>query len=88
MVTGPTFRTCDLVILPASDLCIAMKPRPAARPPARPPTPRDIIADRAVLSLPQLIIWDAGRSLSWTHHGQLVTWPAGDTDTASGHSAS
>jgi hypothetical protein len=73
MVTGPTFRTCDLVSLPASDLCIAMKPRPA---------------DRAVLSLPQIIIWAAGRSLSWTHHDHLVTWPAGDTDTASGHSAS
>jgi hypothetical protein len=38
--------------------------------------------ERAVLSLPQLTIWATGRSLYWTHHGQPVTWPAGDTDTA------
>jgi hypothetical protein len=38
--------------------------------------------DRAVLSLPQLTIWATGRILSWTHLGQPVTWPAGDTDTA------
>ena len=41
--------------------------------------------DRAVLSLPQLTIWVTGRSLYWTHHGQPVTWPAGDTDTAARH---
>jgi hypothetical protein len=41
--------------------------------------------DRAVLSLPQLTIWATGRSLYWTHRGQLVTWPASDTDTAARH---
>jgi hypothetical protein len=41
--------------------------------------------DRAVLSLPQLTIWATGRILYWTHHGQPVTWPAGDTAAAARH---
>jgi hypothetical protein len=43
--------------------------------------------DRAVLSLPQLTIWATSRILYWTHHGQLVTWPAGDTAAAACHIA-
>jgi hypothetical protein len=37
--------------------------------------------DRAVPSLPQLTIW----GLYPTHQGKLVTWPAGDTGTATHH---
>jgi hypothetical protein len=43
--------------------------------------------DRAVLSLPQLTVWATRRSLYWTHHGQPVTWPAGDAIAAARHIA-
>jgi hypothetical protein len=34
--------------------------------------------NRALLSLPHTTIWTNGHTLTWTHHGQAITWDARD----------
>jgi hypothetical protein len=43
--------------------------------------------DVANVSLPQLTIWIRPRTLTWTHRGQVTTWPVCDTAGAARHLA-
>ena len=39
----------------------------------------------AVISLPKLTVWVRQATLSWTHHGQLTSWPTSDLPGAARH---